>query len=359
MTEKLKQLMHERATSMEFVPPDLDLLTREGDRRVRRRRGMVVVGGLAAGAVLAGVVAIQLGGAEDPVVATSPPPAAPLTWVTGSVLHTPDGETDLGIDVRAYVRTADGYVVSDRDGIVWSWRDGEATEVGRTDPRRPHLVSDDEAALAGWVDAGGGSPAFAVLDQDTGKVTTYDGDQGPTGGAADQFWAIDAGTAYWKGPDGPLAVDLGSGRTTAFPVDGQVADVEDDLVAARTDAGISVRTTAGRELRMLSDFYGELGSFSQDARFFTNDADEPQVFDLAAGERRELDVAGRAFATGYEWLGSGTLAVIAAEEASDTSTAELLVCEVPSGSCEAVAALGTFEEIADTLVLPVGEATDS
>ncbi len=38
MTEKLKQMLHERTDSVDFAMPDLDALTRDGDRRIRRRR---------------------------------------------------------------------------------------------------------------------------------------------------------------------------------------------------------------------------------------------------------------------------------------------------------------------------------
>lgn len=363
MTETLKTLMHEQADSVDFAVPDLDAMVRTGDRR-RRTRRLGAVGAVAATVTGVALVATTLAPGQRAVGPAGPAaPAVPLSWVDGSTLHEGDVAHDLDFRTRAFTRTAEGYVFSDRDGNVWSWVDGVSTRVGRTHYRHPHLVTDDETGLAGWVDLSEATDErtaleeaeYAVLDQSTGDVRTY---PAPDRIAPGQFLAIDAGTAYWQGADSVVAADLDSGRTNPVDLDrGTIADVEDDLAAVRTDAGISVRTLAGQEVRPLDGFHGELGSFSPDARWFTNDADEPQVFDVAAGQRVGLDLD-RGFATGYEWLGSGTLAVIASTEASDDSRVELMVCEVPAGSCEQVAELGTFAQVVDTLVLPTGTATD-
>ena len=352
MTEQLKTLMHQQADSVDFAVPDLDAMVRTGDRR-RRTRRLAAVGAVAATVAGVALVATTLAPGQRAVEPAGPAaPAVPLSWVDGSTLHLGDRVVELDFRPRAYVRTKEGYVFSDREGRVWSWADGDVREVGRTDATSPHLVSDEESDLAGWFDPVEGS--YAVVDQRPNGYVRYH--QAPPRSEPEDFVAIDAGTAYWTADAGLVAFDLETGRSTPLEVDGTFADVEDDLFAVRTDAGISVRTVSGEEPRLLDGFYGELGSFSPDARWFANDADEPQVYDLVAGERVELDVAGRAFATGYEWLGEQSLAVIAAQH--DGAVVELLVCEVPSGDCEVVAELETFDQLSDTLVLPVGEATD-
>lgn len=352
MTETLKTLMHEQADSVDFAVPDLDAMVRTGDRR-RRTRRLGAVGAVAATVAGVALVATTLAPGQRAVEPAGPAAqAAPLSWVDGSTLHLGDRIVDLDFRPRAYVRTAEGYVLSDREGRVWSWTDGDVRQVGRTDATSPHLVSDQESGLAGWFDPVEGS--YAVVDQRPDGYVRHH--QAPPRSEPEDFVGIDAGTAYWTGASGLVAFDLGTGRSTPLEVDGTVADVEDDLLAVRTDAGISVRTLAGQEVRLLDGFHGELGSFSPDARWFTNDADEPQVLDLADGQRVGLDLD-RGFATGYEWLGAGTLAVIASAEASDDSRVELMVCEVPAGTCQQVARLGTFEEVVDTLVLPTGTPT--
>ena len=58
MTEKLRALLHDRATHADFATPDLDTLVRAGDRRRRRRSG-ALVGGVAALATVAAVAAAR------------------------------------------------------------------------------------------------------------------------------------------------------------------------------------------------------------------------------------------------------------------------------------------------------------
>lgn len=351
MTEKLQTLMREQADSVDFAAPDLDAMIATGDRRLRRRRIGAVAGiaAVTAGVALVAPYLVSDQRAIEPAAPTGS--AAPISWVMGSTLHEGDRSVELDFAPRAYVRTAEGYLFVDGRGAVWSWEEGERTLVGQTDARRPHLVSDEESGLAGWVAEDGSE--YVVVEQVAGTIKGY---PAPPGVDPEDFLALDDGTGYWQGENGPVAFDLETRRTSTFDVSGTVADVEDNLVAVRTDAGISVRTVGGEELRLLDGFHGELGSFSDDARYFTNDADEPQVYDVAAGERVPLDVGGRGFATGYEWLGARTLAVIAAQH--DGAVAELLVCQVPTGDCAPTTELGTFDEIVDSLVLPVGQPTD-
>lgn len=369
MTEKLKQLMHERAESVDFATPDPEAMARAGDRRVHRRKSLALVGGIAASAVL-GVVAIQLGGTgtSTPDVAVEPREAAPQVWTTGSTLHSVDGgTTDLGHEVRSLVRTSSGYVFADRDGTVWSWVDGSATEVGRTDARYPRLVSDDEDDLAGWVDGSGDRPALVVLDQTTGSVERYEEHTEPgqetLADALDPvvFFGIDDGTAYWRDSRGAVAVDLANGVTRV--VDGEmstgfgIGDVENGLIAFTNLEGeaATVVGTSRADGVALDGAWGSTGAFSPDGRWYSSEGDEPAVFDTRSGERVTLTMTQR-FATGYEWLDHTTLAVLAAEQPRMNATAQLLTCMIPDGLCEVVVAdLGTFEELEGSFALPVGD----
>lgn len=367
MTENLKTLMHERATRADFASPDLDAIVRAGDRQVRRRRGITLVGGIAAAAVVGGAAFTQLGSDEPrSQVAVEPPAAAPVTWAMGSVLHTPTGEIDLGHDVRAYVRTSVSHVFSDRDGDVFSWEDGRALEVGHTDARNPRLVSDDESGLAGWVDPTGAEPVFVVLDQVSGETTTYDdhveADMGNLADEADPayFYAIDDRTAYWRDGRGAVAFDLDSEEVTVIDANARngfgISDVENGVFAFTTENGTFVGPSRSDGIE-LPQTYGGFGAFSPDARYYSSEGDAPEVFDATTGEQVTLDLDGRQFGTGYEWLDDQTLVVLAAEKARMDSMAELLTCTVPDGACEFVTELGTFEDIAGVIALPGGEST--
>jgi len=369
MTEKLKDLLHDRAASVDFAVPDIDSLTRAGDRRRRRRAAAVVAGSVAVLAVVGSAVALPRlvgdGGAPEPTGSTAGTPA--LSWVMGQTLHAPDmagGQVDLGHDVRAYVRTSAGFVFADPDGTVWSWTDGAATRVGSTDARDPHLVSDTEGSLAGWLDTDGGHPAYVVLDQATGDTTTYDDQPAGTSdaagpGSSPYFYAIDGHTAYWRDARGAVATDLGTGEATVVDPrangDVDISAVEDGLIAFTGDRGTTIGTTPenAKELRYS---FGGAGAFSPDARWFTEDADEPKVYDAESGDKVKLDLQYN-FAAGYGWLDDHTLLLIGQDGWRDK--VELLTCTLPAGTCETVAPdLGTFDQLdRNGFALPVGSPT--
>lgn len=365
MTEKLKQLLHERSDAVDFAMPDIDALTRAGDRRIRRRGAALVAGGLAAAVVTATVLVPQLRGGADPVPVVDVPATDAVSWAKGDVIHVGDRTVDVGHEVWAYARTTRGYVVADRGGTVWSVTDSGISSVGTVSAKHPRIVTDTDGTLAGWVDPSGESPDFVVLDQATGDVVREDGETTPDmGELADEenpayIYAIDGRTAYWRDARGAVAVDVDSGEVRV--VDAQARNgfdiiaAEDDLVAVSRQRGTQIGQGPDDVVAMLREVYGSMGAFSPDAHFYTADADEPQVYDVSTGTRVGLDLD-RGFATGYEWLDSETLVVLAAAEAENSAEAELLTCSVTSGECTPVAAeLGTFDDMVESVALPVGE----
>ncbi|MFA6298860.1 MAG: hypothetical protein WC642_06820, partial [Nocardioides sp.] len=147
MTEKLRSLLHDRATDVDFATPDLDTLVRAGDRR-RRRRGGALVGGVAVLAVAGVLMVPALSGGDDPVgpathtMSTAPLPTGVLSWVTGSVIHAGERETDVGVRIAAYVANDTGYVVAGTDNTVYAVVDGAISEIGRVDADSVRLVTD-------------------------------------------------------------------------------------------------------------------------------------------------------------------------------------------------------------------------
>lgn len=376
MTEKLKTLLHEHAETVDFAMPDLTTMVRDGDRRLRRRRGLAAAGGLAAAAVVGALAVAGLGGSgtEDaPELAHDPAAPARVSWVIGSVLHDGDRTTDLGFDPTAYVRTASGLVATGPDGTVHSIVGGRSVDVGTVDARHPRLVGDDEGSYVGWVDDSGVGPVFRVLDQSTGEITSngeaVEPGMGRQADAANPayFYAIDGHTAYWRDTRGAVAVDLATGDVRVVDAEARngfdIVAVEDGVIAFKVvpdDAsadGTAIGTSRATAM-VLAQVYGTYGTFSPDAHYYSSDADEPQVYDARTGERVTFDL-GYAFATGYEWLGNDTLAMIAQD--TPKSPVQLVTCTVPAGTCEvAVADLGSFDGlIADGFLLPVGAALDS
>lgn len=367
MTEKLKNLLHDQATTVDFALPDLDAITATGDRRIRRRRATGLAGGLAALAMVGGVAIVALGGDDGtPRVADEPFPATPLSWADGSTFHAGDLTRDVGHEVAAYVVTRHGYVFADDDGTVWSFVAGRVEEVGTVTSRSPRLVGDTDGALVGWVDPSGEVPAFVVLDTSTGRTTTLQAETtAGMGSLADEedpayFYAIDGSTAYLRDHRGAVGVDVTAGevvwrdRTARNGFD--VITAEDGLVAL--DAGDDGTTIeGGAEPVTLRQVYGSMGAFSASGRWLSLDADEPEVYDARTGRRIRIDVGSRAFGTGYAWIDDATLVVLAAQ--AEAGPVELLTCTVPDGTCTQAARFGDFEEFAETVVLSFGEGFES
>lgn len=368
MTEKLKTLLHERATEPDFATPDLDALVRDGDRRIRRRRGGAAAGSVAVVVVVGALLVPQLTGSDDasdgPRIAQDPGSALPVTWATGSVIHDGDHPIDVGFEVNAFVRTTAGFVFADPHGYVYSVVGGQVSDIGQVDAKQPRLVSDDGSTLAGWVDSTGDRPAFVVFDQSDGSVTRHDDETTPGTGALaaednpTDFYAIDDGTAYWRDTRGAVAVGLVSGDVRVIDPEARngfdIMDAENGVIAFNAgDEGTALGTSRADAV-MLPQVYGNLGVFSPDAAYYSSDADEPQVYDARTGKRVALDL-NYWFGTGYTWLDDRTLALIAQD--TKKSPVQLLTCVVPAGTCDVtVPDLGSFDDLAASgFALPVGE----
>ena len=225
MSESLKTLLHRQATSVAFKSPDLESIVRASNRRIRRRRMVaalvtVVAVGLAGG----GTAAIVAGAGDDP----PPPPASPwpadaVSWAAGSTIHVGTTDTiEVGHEVRAYVRTATGFVVLDDTDAVYSVIGAGVSRIGQVHDSLPdntdeqRLVADSSGTLVGWVDEAAlpDSLAVRIYDPITGSttdipmpLTTPDVHQLP----GVMLFAIEDRTAYWRTYEGVHEYHLDSG----------------------------------------------------------------------------------------------------------------------------------------------------
>lgn len=365
MTEKLRDLLHDRAADVDFPTPDLDVLVRAGDQRVRRRRGLVVGGSLAVLAVAAALVVPALGGDDTGPDVTDGRGSASLpldvvSWADGPVLHAGETSTDLGVTIRAFVQTTVGYVVADADGRVLSVVDGEATPVGSVDAEAPRLVGDHDSTLVGWVDHSGESPTFVVLDQGSGEVVLEDSSATTPGmsNLADEtdpayFYALDGDTAYWRDQRGAVAVGIRTGDVRVVDADARngfdLVDVQDGVLALYGDQGVEIGSSPG-SARPLPGVLEGSGVLSPLATMYAPDAETARVVGTNGTELQLFVPADYFFSTVYEWADDETARVIALE--SEDAAADLLSCEVATGACELlVDGAGRAGE----LQLPVGE----
>ena len=256
MTGVLKQTMDERADRLGGVPVDLDAITREGDRRVRRRRSAAacVAGVLAVTAIMIPFVVHRgTGAAPDDRDKVAVGTAPRLSYAVGSVIHHDGRTTDVGHRVRAFVATGKGFVSVDPKGVVWSTVGSETTRVGENATGSGRvLVADD--AWVGWVERPGDSaPTFVFLNQVTDESMTIS--ESDEEGADHRQWAvraIDGDTAYYQTSLGTFSQPLvGRHRATGLSTDDKVTidDVEDGVILFEVEGAQGrVHTYAGTDL---------------------------------------------------------------------------------------------------------------
>ena len=362
MTEQLRTLLHDKADGVDFAAPDLDRLTADGDRRIRRRRS-AVAGGVLSVALLVGAVAAlgDRGGDDGASVVAHPAPAArDVTWAKGSVIHDGGRAIDVGHEVRAYVETSVGYVVADTDGHVWSVLDGRVEQVGTTDVKHPRLVADPAGPLAAWVSTAGrsGEPdGISWVDQS--RMGGGSARIAPRHGASDVD-ALSGDTLYLHDERGAVAHDLSTNQERVVDPAGGFESVEGGGVVAAHDGTLAMKADRGTLLGssrdhavLLDQAYGSIGAFSPDGAYYSNDADSPSVWDVRTGKQVPVPgMDGYAFATGFDWLDDHTLVLIAEQGEGDPML--LVTCRIPDGSsCEQAATLGGLGH--PDYQLPVGQ----
>ncbi len=367
MNGLLNDLMHDRADALPAPDLDVDAMVRDGQRRVTRRR-TALVGGGAAAAVLAALALPQL-------LPTAAPPKATDTFASALASHQPayalgtslhvDGLTvEVPTAPKAMVQTDRGVVYADDAGVVWSTTSDGTLEVGTTDRRSPHLVTD--GPRAGWVDTAGDLPVFAVLDQTTGGVTSSPlrnvastGTQRNQAGSA-VVYALDGDVLYVRDPRGVVAWNHRTddqrvlGDADRFDIDdvqdGRIAYQPREMGGTAQPYRVGPDLTTGRQLEAWTGF-----ALSPSATYLLgeDDPDRAKVFDVATGEVIDAVPDGYAFFAGYAWLDDDTYVGIGLNKPWETTPVDMLTCDVGGACTVAADAIGTID---GGVVLPLGEA---
>ena len=348
MTGLLKDLMHDRAERMTQPVLDLEAIARDGERRIRRRR---VVGGatgivavVALGALLPIVIDRDGGDDKDRIAVTE---SALLTWAAGDVIHAGSQTHEIGHDIHAFVSTADGYVVVDPDGAVWSWTGGAAERAGKalTDSSGSSVVLVADGAWAGWVDSD--THEYVFLDQATGTFLRTPAAPG-TGRKHLRLFAIDGTTAYVRDLRGMATIDLVSGTVSVIgplEVSSEIDDVEGGLILHSLVKNDNDVTVASRDLGADGPALGVRGGdLSPGGRYVMseNSATESDTFTLLQlADGKELTPAVARdydFFLGYAWSDDNTYSAfgiqgIGGQHQSDLEI-DLLKCRVDTRSCE-------------------------
>jgi hypothetical protein len=352
MTDDLQTLFTDRATSVSFVPVDLSVVELNGTRALRRRRGTRLVGVLAALVALgtATTVGLAHGPGHAPQPAESSPPAG-LSWAKGSVIHEGNTKVDVGRTVMRYVRTTAGFVFTDSDGLVWSWKNGTATKVGHT-PGPLFAVAG--RPLAGWVEVNHPHTraSFVVLNQATGQTQSSPARSrslafmapGQISGAG--FVGLDHKHAWWLDGQRYYRATLGGSslagqpaeaipsRPVALPAGEQLLAASSAVVVEQDSNSGDVTAVRGGRTVDLGTPKGDIALLGPDNRYVAFRTDQgnatAQVYDTTTGTDVRLEpTAWSALIT--QWLDNTTVAVLVAQRESDHYRLE--TCSVRTARC--------------------------
>jgi hypothetical protein len=347
VTGLLKDLMHDRADRLAQPVLDLEAIARDGERRVRRRRVVGGVTGLAGVVALAAMAPLVLdgrnGGNDQDRTAVSE--AAELTWAEGDVIHVGSQAHQIGHDVHAFVATDDGYVLMDPDGAVWSWTGGRAERVGAAvkNPSSSSALLVADGPWAGWVDSD--HTRFVFLDQAAGNFVRAPISIGRDEG---RIFAIDGTTAYVSDQRGVVTIDLGSGEAAVIgprAPGSEIDDVEGGLILHSLSKNDSELTVAARDLETDEPALGVRGGdLSPSGRYVMSENSSTQsdtftLLQLPDGQDLTPPVAqDYDFFLGYAWSDDDTYTAFGMRGVggSDESaiSIDLLTCEVDTRSCQ-------------------------
>ncbi|KRE96068.1 hypothetical protein ASG76_03195 [Nocardioides sp. Soil774] len=352
MTGLLTDLMRERADHLDAPYLDLTAITRTGERRVRRRR-TALVGGAATAAALTVLVLPALGGegpapARDLAADGTTAVPSPLAWISGSTLHRvgrPD--TDLGVDVRAWVWVGDDIAFTDAERRVRLWSGDALDVVGRSaavPQDKQELFSD--GTLVAWLGADG---AWQALDTTTGELTSDGAGPYRSDPTRSQVTAIDGSVVYGLDARGVVAWDTTAGRVDVVDRDAArvVIDAEGGVLLRATGDGDARVEGGGRNLAVTVDSFANL---SADGAHVVAESDDVGVLlDTTTGERLTLDT-GFGWSLPFQWVDDDTVAVLAFTGARTDAVDHpfLVACTVADGACTDAQPLPTAFQ------LPVG-----
>jgi hypothetical protein len=363
MTELLKDMMNDRAGSLDA--PDLDVLgmVREGNRRVQRRRTGVLGAGVAAAVVAAIAVPTMLTNDRDtarelgPASAFATPQPA---WAIGSTVHVGDEQFDVGHPVSGLFVTTAGMVFADDSGTVYaSDGTGAPAEIGTADPSEGRLLGD--GSRAAWIEPRvGAAPEYTVYDQETGEVARsafQTGDDGATEYDTALF-AVDGNDVYFRDSRGIVRWDVESDVQTSLgrPMGADIQDVKSGVIAHSLPVGDSVSFYAGTSggaggpLDVIQN--GALNPSGTKLLASGLDADAV-IVDTATGEITSPVAPGYDEPSPYAWVDDDTYVATATRATGSTDQQDLLTCDIGGGCTVAYA---DFAGESESVVFSLGYA---
>ena len=108
------------------------------------------------------------------------PPTA-VSWAFGTTIHVGDQTIEVGHDVRAFVRTASGFVILDDADAVYSVTGFGVTEIGQMPDTRPNNIDQQRLVVNSHGRWWAGSTRLRPATLSWGSTTRRPGSLGPPG----------------------------------------------------------------------------------------------------------------------------------------------------------------------------------
>lgn len=361
MSESLRDLLRQGADTVERPSLDVeDLVARTERRLVRRRLAAVGLSAAAVVLVVAGGLALRPEeGRPEPApprpTETTDPLGTPreLTYAEGSTIHFGDRTIDARRTVDFVEATDDGVVyVAEGEDAVW-FSDGSVTEqIGVV--QRVHfsvpIVSANPGSFVAWV-------KLTRNASDQREIFVYDSRERevvarvPISGGQPHSLAINGDRIYWEvtlngGATSVSRYELSTGTTEALTFDTYHAELASNPRTLRIGRPMYWGADIPDRVSQRLAFFKRVGNrlVASDSVSRGSEANDTAPTRLLSGPELRLRVP-KGYGAGFDeslvvvqWLDDEHLVLFAHHEHNEfpAHRADLLVCPVPSGTCQVV-----------------------
>ncbi|NEA30796.1 hypothetical protein [Streptomyces sp. SID13031] len=359
MTDLLKDTLTEHADRAQPPGLDLDAIITTGDRRIRRRRVVVITGtAMVTLAVLAGGLTLFKPSGREPAPATPSFAQRRATYATGSEIHY--GKDVISIapkKINAFVQTDTGFVftATGEEGLFLA--DGKQVRklAGYPGELTP-LTAANHGNLVGWVEDFNDRSESVIYDVAAGREivrTPLGNARGPLFDPveAPRIVAIDGGYAYFGTFKGVYRWELATGQqqklTGAAPsaistvtsgrylLQNPVSDPHDGTIVSVKD---QLSTFGGVTLP------GRYGYLSPSAKYLLTATSDPhkitpppavlRLFQTATAKELTFTHAGHPLLIFSQWVADDTFTAVGLRTTAENSPVDLLTCSTKSLTCE-------------------------
>lgn len=364
MTDLLKDTLTQHANGAEPPGLDLDSIISTGDRRIRRRRAVAVLGtAMVTLAVLATGLTVAKTLGPDPAPVALPFAERRATYAIGSDIHY--GRDVISIapkKIIAFVQTDAGFVFTAAGDAGIFLADGkQVRRLGKGPGELGELTAATQGNLVGWVEGFNDRYESVVYDVEARRelVRTDLGNKVPPNlslATAPRIIAIDGDYAYfgtlkgvyrWNlktGQSQPLIEPLDPRAIRALTADRYLLDAHPEQPTGT--AMLTLKDLPGNKIK--GTYPGKQGYLSPSAKYLLTGANDPQritppptdlkLFDTTTGKQLPLAHPNHPRLIFNQWLTDDTFTAagvrLTPQLVNPGSPVDLLTCSTKTLTCQ-------------------------